>query len=69
MEWWEKCTAHLVPDPSTASKSDYTVHTRWLNLLREINPTGYQAVVAKWQTEHKRRTNLWKAIRARGLLY
>jgi len=67
MEWWRKCAAHLVPDPSTASRSDYTVHARWLHLLREINPTDYQVVVAKWQAEHKRRTSLWKAIRARGL--
>ncbi len=67
VECWKKCAVHLVPDPSNVSKPDYTAHVLWLDVVREINRKVYQNLIEKWQTDHKRRTNLWKALRARGL--
>lgn len=67
MECWRECAIHLVPDPSSVSKADYTAHARWLDVVREIHLKDYQSLIETWRTEHKRRTNLWKAIRARGL--
>jgi len=67
MHVWESCLHLLVPDPSTARKSNYTAHAKWLKALEEINPSACQAVLQTWQQTHKRRRNLWQALQDAGL--
>ena len=67
MNVWESCLHLLVPDPSTARKSNYMAHAKWLKALEEINPSACQAVLQSWQQTHKRRRNLWQALRDAGL--
>lgn len=67
VECWKKCAAHLVPAPADVRRADYTTHALWLDVVREINPEVYMNLIERWQIDHRRRTNLWKAIRARDL--
>lgn len=67
MHVWESCLHLLVPDPSTARKSNYMPHAKWLKALEEVNPSACQAVLQTWQQTHRRRRNLWQALRETGL--
>ena len=63
IEWWKQNVVKLLPDPSHAHKSVYEEHALWLAVVEEQNPSAYQKVIAKWKIDHKRRKNLWEAIR------
>jgi hypothetical protein len=68
MKCWQQNVQTLVPDPaSPSSKSSYEYHARWLVVVNEINPAACRALIKSWQTEHHRRGNLWKAIKAVNL--
>ena len=67
IEAWKQNITALVPDPTTANKSDYTEHARWLGVVKELNPIAYQELLAHWKAVHKRRRNLWKALQQQGL--
>jgi len=63
IECWKQNVVKLLPDPSNAHKSVYEEHALWLAVVKEQNPSAYQKVIDKWKIDHKRRKNLWKAIR------
>ncbi|MEN8132935.1 MAG: hypothetical protein ABFS45_22715 [Pseudomonadota bacterium] len=67
MDAWKQNVAALVPDPSAASKSNYNEHACWLGVVQELHPAAYQQILTHWQTTHKRRRNLWKALTKQGL--
>ncbi len=62
-ECWKQNVVKLLPDPSHAHKSVYEEHALWLAVVKEQNPLAYQKVIDKWKIDHKRRKNLWEAIR------
>jgi hypothetical protein len=67
MNYWKAHLRQFVPKPELAQKSDYTEHARWMMALQDISPSDYQIILAQWQVEHQRRSNLWKAIEQMGL--
>jgi uncharacterized protein (DUF1697 family) len=67
IECWKQNVVKLLPDPSHAHKSVYEEHALWLAVVKEQNPSAYQKVIDKWKIDHKRRKNLWKAIRKSNL--
>ncbi len=67
MHYWQSCLHHFVPDPKAAQKSDYTQHAAWMAALKEVAPSTYKRLLTQWQTDHIRRSNLWKAMAQRGL--
>ncbi len=67
MAVWARFAALLVPDPASASKSRYDVHADWLAVLHALDRPSYQRLYQLWRRQHRRRRNLWAAIRARGL--
>ncbi|MBW1834882.1 MAG: hypothetical protein JRI62_09070 [Deltaproteobacteria bacterium] len=67
IECWKQNVVKLLPDPSHAHKSVYKEHALWLAVVKEQNPSAYQKVIDKWKIDHKRRKNLWKAIRESNL--
>jgi hypothetical protein len=67
IQCWKSHMAHLMPDPARAEKSVYTLHARWLAALNELDPQAYRKLINQWKESHKRRTNLWKAIREHRL--
>ncbi len=64
---WEKSIAVMVPDPSEAAKSDYTVQARWLLAVYELNKPAGRKILKDWKLCHRRRRNLWKALDEVGL--
>lgn len=62
MVYWRQHLRDLTPDPSSAQKSNYTAHARWMAALQEINANVYHALLSEWQVDHQRRRNLWKAM-------
>ncbi len=67
MDYWEKHLHNFVPKPESASKSDYTNHAKWMVALKELSPKNYEILLAQWRRDHQRRSNLWKAMKQRGL--
>lgn len=67
MECWKQNITSLVPNPSDARHSDYTQFAHWLGVVYELNPQGYHALVESWKFEHKKRRNLWNAVKSAGL--
>jgi hypothetical protein len=67
MQYWQTQLKSLVPDPQFAQKSNYDEHARWMAALKELAPADYQALLAQWRSQYKRRTNLWKAMKQQGL--
>lgn len=64
---WRRHGERLVPDPQQAGSSDYDHCADWVRALHELNPTAGRNLLARWETPHRRRKNLWKALRKRGL--
>ena len=67
MAYWRGHLHLLVPKPEHADKSIYTGHARWMAALQELAPSAYTTLLQQWQVQHKRRSNLWKAMAQQGL--
>jgi hypothetical protein len=67
MAYWKAHLQNFVPDPRSAHKSDYTQHARWMTALKEFAPDAYEVLLAQWERDHIRRSNLWKAMKQAGL--
>jgi GNAT superfamily N-acetyltransferase len=59
--------SYLVPDPAHAYGSRYEEHAQWLRAVKEIDPVACQTIIERWKVEHKRRRNLWDALKRGGL--
>jgi len=64
---WADHLAAIVPDPSTARNSRYTEQADWMTALCEINRDACDGLISRWRKEHKRKTSLWRDLRARQL--
>lgn len=67
MKYWQDHLQNFVPDPRSAHKSDYTNHANWMAALKEVAPNAYKRLLTQWETDHIRRSNLWKAMKKMGL--
>jgi hypothetical protein len=67
MKCWQQNIAMLVPDPARSSKSSYEYHAAWLAVVNELNPAACRAIIGHWKVDHKKRRNLWLAIKAKKL--
>jgi len=65
--FWRRNTERLVPDPKDAESSNYDRCADWVRALHEIQPASGRKLLAGWSTLHRRRKNLWCALRKRGL--
>ncbi len=63
IECWVKYAPKMVPSPIVVIGSNYTLHVRWLAVVRELNPEAYQQIIDQWQFEHSRRRKLWTTIK------
>ncbi|CAB1059409.1 hypothetical protein D1BOALGB6SA_4171 [Olavius sp. associated proteobacterium Delta 1] len=68
MEVWKEVLHLIVPDPANAYKSDYSDHAAWCKALHELNQNTYSALLSRWRKKHNRRRNLWRDMKAIGLL-
>jgi hypothetical protein len=67
IECWRRGVAFLVPDPDKAREHTYFEEVRWLQAVYDLDRPGYNSIIAQWQQEHRRKRNLWAAIRSRRL--
>jgi hypothetical protein len=67
MKCWKQNIAMLVPDPARSSKSSYEDHAAWLAVVNELNPAACKAIIDHWKVDHKKRRNLWLALKAKKL--
>ena len=67
LECWRRHVASLVPDPASATGSNYEDCAEWLAVVFELESAAYQRVVQGWAGPHARRKNLWLAITRRQL--
>lgn len=59
--------SQLVPDPSHAYGSRYEEHAQWLRAVKEIDSAACRRIIEGWKVRHKRRRNLWDALKRGGL--
>ena len=67
LTYWREQLHQFIPQPELAQKSDYTQHAQWMTALKELNPNNYETLLKQWRIDHRRRSNLWKAMREAGL--
>ena len=67
LEFWRRHAASLVPDPASATGSNYDDCAEWLGAVFELDPAAYRRLVQGWADTHARRKNLWLAITGRHL--
>jgi hypothetical protein len=67
INYWKTNLQYFIPKPELAHQSNYNEHARWMAALKELSPDNYATLLAEWQVIHKRRSNLWKAMKAAGL--
>jgi len=67
MQCWKQNVAVLVPDPAHSPKSTYEYHAQWLAVVNELNPAACRTVIDHWKIDHKKRRNLWLAIKKQKL--
>lgn len=63
--FWRANVAKLVPDPANTHGSHYDENAEWLAATRELDAGVAAAILARWATAHKMKSNLWKAVAAR----
>jgi len=69
IEFWKGNIAIIIPDPSQAYGYHYSEQAKWLLAIKELNVKAYSEIIQKWRIDHKRRRNLWKAVKEAGLPY
>lgn len=67
MAYWQANLHNFVPRPDSSQSSDYTRNAQWMSALKELAPQNYDSLLSQWKVQHKRRPNLWKAMRNLGL--
>ncbi|MBW4557914.1 MAG: hypothetical protein KME59_18655 [Trichormus sp. ATA11-4-KO1] len=65
--YWQANLHNFVPKPEMSQNSDYTKNAQWMLALKELAPKNYDSLLSQWKIQHKRRPNLWKAMRNLGL--
>lgn len=58
--------ARLVPDPASAHGSRYDEQVAWIQAMREVDADVARRILARWQSAHGRRRNLWAALSRAG---
>ncbi|MDM8516644.1 hypothetical protein QUF76_10620, partial [Desulfobacterales bacterium HSG16] len=64
---WKKQIGNMMPDPKDSGKAVYDRHALWLAAIKDLNPEIFEEIIKKWKEDHKRRKNLWIAIKEAGL--
>ena len=67
LTYWREQLYQFIPQPELAQKSDYTQHAQWMIALKELNSNNYETLLKQWRIDHRRRSNLWKAMHKAGL--
>lgn len=67
MNYWKVNLHQFVPKPESVHSADYTTHAQWMVALKELSPQDYETLLAQWKVVHKRRINLWKAMKQIGV--
>jgi hypothetical protein len=67
MNYWKVHLHQFVPKPESVQNANYTNHARWMVALKELSPPDYETLLAQWKVVHKRRINLWKAMKQMGV--
>lgn len=67
MAYWQANLHNFIPKPESSQSSDYTKNAEWMSALKELAPHNYDTLLSQWKVQHKRRPNLWKAMRNLGL--
>jgi hypothetical protein len=67
MNYWKVNLHQFVPKPESVHSADYTTHAQWMVALKELSPQDYETLLAQWKVAHKRRINLWKAMKQMGV--
>ena len=67
MNYWKVHLHQLVPKPELVQNAEYTKHAQWMIALKELSPVDYESLLAQWKVAHKRRINLWKAMKQMGV--
>ncbi len=65
--FWKRNLARMLPDPGDAPGSNYSLCVEWLAALHELAPQAYARTMRRWAVTHRRRINLWAALREKGL--
>ncbi len=65
---WETHLHRIMPDPAKAHKSNYGEHAAWAAALKELDPSQFEKLMGRWRAKHNRRRNLWRDLKAQGLL-
>jgi hypothetical protein len=68
MDVWKEHLHLIVPDPVNTYKSDYTDQAFWCKAVHELNQKTYNALLSRWRKKHHRRRNLWRDMKAVGLV-
>ena len=67
MNYWKVNLHQFVPKPELVQNGEYTKHAQWMVALKEVSPQDYETLLAQWKVAHKRRINLWKAMKQMGV--
>ena len=67
MNYWKVNLHQFVPKPELVQNAEYTKHAQWMVALKELSPQDYETLLAQWKLVHKRRINLWKAMKQMGV--
>jgi hypothetical protein len=66
MNYWKGNLHQFMPKPELVQNAHYTNHAQWMVALKELSPENYETLLAQWKVMHKRRINLWKAMKQMG---
>jgi hypothetical protein len=67
MNYWKVNLHQFVPKPELVQNGEYSKHTQWMVALKELSSPDYETLLAQWKVVHKRRINLWKALKQMGV--
>jgi hypothetical protein len=67
LQFWKRNAPSLVPDPAQARGSYYGDCADWAAAVFDLDRQAYGRIVRSWSDSHRRRRNLWQALKERQL--
>jgi hypothetical protein len=67
IDYWKVNLHQFMPKPESVQNGEYSKHAQWMVALKELSPQDYDTLLVQWKVVHKRRINLWKAMKKMGV--
>lgn len=67
LSFWKRNIRSFIPDPARVEGSNYDRCAAWVQAFSDLQPEACREMLHRWSDMHRRRRNLWRALRKKAL--